>query len=416
MRLALPRRRWRQEPSGPGGGRRWPWLLAVLVVLAGLATAIAWLRLPGDDNRFAPAVRFPLAAAVGYLAPPPVEDTRLLDVAPDKARALNDEQPFVTTRPDPARPFGWQGDSAALDRAVDCLAAAAWYEAGDDPLGERSVIQVVLNRVRHPAFPASVCGVVFQGSERNTGCQFTFTCDGALTRIPSEAAWQRARILARAALSGSVDAAVGTATHYHTNWVVPYWRSTLEKIAQVRTHLFYRWPGYWGRTSAFRRDGFQQEPYEAKLAALSAAHRGGPEGSAMAALGGTGTLSLPGLDDAALAGALRNGIVRAQAEHAHTYFMQVDPLVFPGSFATRALSICKGKSPCRVLAWHDPSAMAVALPLGERQARALSFYYSHDDASGDKALWNCADFKRSNTAQCLPGSPSDIEALAGRGQ
>ncbi|HEY6870117.1 MAG TPA: cell wall hydrolase [Novosphingobium sp.] len=393
-------------------GRRWLWLLAVLVILG---SALAWLGPHRDRPAFIPKVSFPLAAAEGTLAPPPVEETRLLDVAPDQARQLNDEQPFVTTRPDPARPFGWHGDGAGLDRAVDCLAAAAWYEAGDDPLGERSVIQVVLNRVRHPAFPGSVCGVVFQGAERSTGCQFTFTCDGAMARIPSDTAWQRARMLARAALSGSVDMAVGTATHYHTNWVVPYWRSTLEKIAQVRTHLFYRWPGYWGRTAAFRRDGFDPEPFVPKLAALSAAHRGGAEGTALAGLTGNGiTLSFPAA--VADAAALRNGIVRAQAEHANTYFLQVDPLAFPGSFAIRALSICKGKSPCRVLAWHDQTAMAVALPLGERQARALSFYYSHDDAGGDRALWNCADFKRSNATQCLPASPTDIEALTGHAQ
>lgn len=393
------------------GVGRWLGLLAALLVLGG---GLAWLGLHREDRRFTAEVSFPLADAVGTLAPPPVEDTRLLDVAPDQARQLNEAQPFVTTRPDPARPFGWRGDSAGLERAVDCLAAAAWYEAGDDPLGERSVIQVVLNRVRHPAFPGSVCGVVFQGSERSTGCQFTFTCDGAMARIPPEPAWQRARLLARAGLSGSVDMAVGTATHYHTDWVVPYWRSTLEKIAQVRTHLFYRWPGYWGRTGAFRRDGFDPEPFVPKLVALSAAHRAGPEGSALAGLTGNGlVLTLPAPADAA---ALRRGIVRGQAEHANTYFLQVDPLAFPGSYATRALSICKGRSPCRVLAWHDPAAMAVSLPLGEGSARALSFYFSHDDASGDRALWNCADFKRSNAAQCLPASPSDIEALAGRGQ
>lgn len=414
MRLSLPRRPWRQEPVVRTGRWRWLWLLGGLVLVA---VGLAWFARQPSGDRFSPQARFPLSAAVGTLAPPPVEDTRLLDVAPEQARELNDAQPFVTTRPDPARPFGWHGDSTGLERAVDCLAAAAWYEAGDDPLGERSVIQVVLNRVRHPAFPGSVCGVVFQGSERNTGCQFTFTCDGALARIPSEAAWQRARILARAGLSGSVDMAVGTATHYHTNWVVPYWRSTLEKIAQVRTHLFYRWPGYWGRTAAFRRDGFDPEPFVPKLAALSAAHRAGADGAGLAGLNGNGlVLTLPALADGATTGALRNGIVRAQADHANTYFMQVDPLVFPGNYATRALSICKGKSPCRVLAWHDPAAMAVALPLGERQARALSFYFSHDDNAGDRALWNCADFKRSNAAQCLPASPSDIEALTGHTQ
>ncbi|MCZ3110870.1 cell wall hydrolase, partial [Acinetobacter baumannii] len=74
------------------------------------------------------------------------------------------------------------GDTALQARAIDCMAAAVLYEAGDDAVGQRAVAQVVINRVRHPAFPKTICAVVFQGSDRATGCQFTFTCDGALVR------------------------------------------------------------------------------------------------------------------------------------------------------------------------------------------------------------------------------------------
>src|SRR3546814_109789 len=123
-----------------------------------------------------------------------------------------------------ARPFIFSGSPVDLARATDCLAAAQLYEAGDDAVGERAVAQVVLNRVRHPAFPKTVCGVVFQGQERATGCQFTFTCDGALARAPTQAAWERARDIARSALAGKVYRPVGYATHYHTDWVGPYWR------------------------------------------------------------------------------------------------------------------------------------------------------------------------------------------------
>ena len=41
------------------------------------------------------------------------------------------------------------------------------------------------------------------------------------------------------------------ATHYHTDWVFPYWAERLDKVAAVGSHLFYRWTGYWGRRSAF---------------------------------------------------------------------------------------------------------------------------------------------------------------------
>jgi hypothetical protein len=128
---------------------------------------------------------------------------------------------------------------------------------------------VVLNRVRHPAFPKSVCAVVFQGSDRATGCQFTFTCDGALARVPSAAGWARAREVADQALAGKVYAPVGWSTHYHTNWVVPYWSGTLVKAANVGSQIFYRWGGGWGRAPAFRFAGAGAEPQVALMRRLA---------------------------------------------------------------------------------------------------------------------------------------------------
>jgi hypothetical protein len=109
----------------------------------------------------------------------------------------------------------------------------------------------VLNRVRHPAYPSTVCGVVFEGARRTTGCQFSFTCDGSLRRAPMAPHWQRARQVAEAALNGYVYAPAGWATHYHANYVVPYWASSLVKSTVVGTHIFYRWRGGWGRAPAF---------------------------------------------------------------------------------------------------------------------------------------------------------------------
>lgn len=136
--------------------------------------------------------------------------------------------------------------------AVDCLTAAIYYEAAsENGIGQRAVAQVVLNRVRHPAYPNSVCGVVFQGSSRITGCQFSFTCDGSLARRPSTAGWARARQVAAMALSGFVEPSVGLATHYHTIWVVPYWSSNLTKLRTIGAHIFYRWNGSQGTRKAF---------------------------------------------------------------------------------------------------------------------------------------------------------------------
>ena len=203
-------------------------------------------------------------------APPPLL-VKPLD--PNSALAENQAIP-VATGPNPAAlPFTMGKASAATRaQALECLTSAIYYEAGQESTdGQRGVAQVVLNRVRHPAFPASVCGVVYEGSTRATGCQFTFTCDGSLYRQPEAASWNRARQVAQAALNGAVYAPVGWATHYHANYVVPYWAPTLAKNAVVGAHIFYRWSGGWGRQPAFVQAYARSEPNSAALrtAALS---------------------------------------------------------------------------------------------------------------------------------------------------
>lgn len=137
-------------------------------------------------------------------------------------------------------------------RALQCLTAAIYYEAASEPdAGQRAVAQVVLNRVAHPAYPKTVCGVVYQGSERRTGCQFTFTCDGSLARTPARLFWLRAESVARAALSGHVHAPVGLATHYHTIQIHPYWADSLAYLGTVGAHRFYRFGGAAGRPGTF---------------------------------------------------------------------------------------------------------------------------------------------------------------------
>lgn len=156
-----------------------------------------------------------------------------------EARASNAEVPIEASRRLRAAPYRFRGGPAAREQAAECLATAALYEAGDDRRGQKAVIQVILNRVRAPGYPKTICGVVYQGYARATGCQFSFTCDGSFRRRPVHAGWSAARRAARRALSGRVFAEVGGATHYHTDWIVPYWRDSLTKVARIGSHLFY---------------------------------------------------------------------------------------------------------------------------------------------------------------------------------
>jgi hypothetical protein len=138
---------------------------------------------------------------------------------------------------------------------------AVYYEAGNQgPDGEAAVAQVVLNRMRNPIYPKTVCGVVFQGSTLPTGCQFTFTCDGSLRRRPSDAGWKDAVYVAQRALNGYVQKDVGGATHYHTIYVVPYWQSTVMKVAQIGAHVFFRWNGASADQLAFHYPAGELEP------------------------------------------------------------------------------------------------------------------------------------------------------------
>lgn len=142
--------------------------------------------------------------------------------------------------------------STDRERALQCMTQAIYYEAGTEPeAGQRAVAQVVLNRVRHPGYANSICGVVYEGSERSTGCQFTFTCDGALARRPVAGIWARAQRYAREAIDGRAFREVGYATHYHTLDVWPYWGRTLTMTNMIGRHLFHRLRGTAGGPGAF---------------------------------------------------------------------------------------------------------------------------------------------------------------------
>ena len=256
-------------------------MISALSVAALAAGGGAWLAetLPARANVPDAAARRPLAARTPGV-PSPALPTQLSPLDPSDAaaaaddpaaaRALNRSIPFFSGPVERARPFVLATDAEDRSRALDCLATAVYYEAGFEPLeGERAVAQVVLNRVRHPLFPKSVCGVVFQGFGQ-PGCQFSFACNGSLAHAPEPAAMQRARRVAAEALAGRVEPLVGTSTHYHADYVAPYWGRSLYKIRQIGAHIFYRWPGELGRRAEFVGRYAGPEP-PVQLAAAGAA-------------------------------------------------------------------------------------------------------------------------------------------------
>ncbi|GAA0337065.1 hypothetical protein GCM10009087_54390 [Sphingomonas oligophenolica] len=373
-------------PGKPGSG-----LLLLLLSIATAAILVPLLIVlrappvvPHRHIRLVPQRVVPKAEL------PPVEPVAFQDLDPDDARAFNATVPFSTGPNPAARPFKFVGSDEQRARAIDCMAAAVLYEAGNDPEGQRAVAQVVINRARHPAFPKTICGVVFQGSERSTGCQFTFTCDGALAshRWPDDY-WARARAMAAAALNGQVYKPVGYSTHYHTDWVVPYWQSSLDKVAAVHTHLFFRWTGWWGTPPAFNRHVSSDEPVIAALALWSDAHKTGAElGDATAAT--------------AEAAASAAAVPPALPTDANSFLLTLDPKMPPDAYALLATRTCGERVYCKVMGWTSKAKTPTVLPLQPGQIAAMSFSYLRDKAHGyDKPLWNCGEFRRADLSQCM---------------
>jgi spore germination cell wall hydrolase CwlJ-like protein len=169
--------------------------------------------------------------------------------APAASAAATDDDTNVAAAP----PFYLHAASPSeADRAVRCLTDAIYYEAANEPEeGQRAVAQVVVNRVRDPHFPKSVCGVVYQGWQRSTGCQFSFVCDGSIRRRHADQAlWNRLKPIARDALNGYVVPEVGSATHYYARYVRPNWVGTVSQITQIGAHVFCSWKGHAGFVSA----------------------------------------------------------------------------------------------------------------------------------------------------------------------
>ncbi len=373
---------------------------AATIALLG-ALALAWqqglfgdpARIPGGEA----ARQRELAVLPGK---PGAEPEALPSLDPLTALNQNAAVPFVKGPVTPARAFKFTGSSTDRLQASECLALTAMAEAGGSDAGQRAVIQVVLNRVRHPAFPKTICGVVFQGSDRASGCQFTYTCDGSLARRYPDAAWLIARKRAREALDGYVYKPVGLATHYHTNWVYPYWSSSLDKVAQVDTHLFFRWRGFWGTPAAVRSAYRGGEPSFAALVqqvkaaeptASEAAADAATEDADVARIGtlaagkGAGELIIPHPDGGSFLVGLRRGTGAAGA-------------------LAMARRLCGGNGYCRVMGWADRAAVPRGYPVPPQARNRISLNYVLDDQNRETVEFDCKVFTGTPAEQCRAGA------------
>jgi spore germination cell wall hydrolase CwlJ-like protein len=132
--------------------------------------------------------------------------------------------------------------SVFSDEEQTCLSNGIYFEArGENLKGQAAVAQVILNRVRNPAYPKTICGVVYQNDSWKNRCQFSFACDGKKDRIRNPSNYRVAKEIAMAVTAGKIFIPeVGSSTHYHATYVHPRWANTMEKMKKIGLHIFYR--------------------------------------------------------------------------------------------------------------------------------------------------------------------------------
>ena len=125
--------------------------------------------------------------------------------------------------------------------AKSCLAQAVYFEArSESVLGQLAVAAVILNRSKAENYPSSICGVVYQGAARLTGCQFSFACDDQSNLPQVDRAWETALTVTTLALANeSKPRIVAAATHYHADYVDPYWSKSMHRLTKIGRHIFY---------------------------------------------------------------------------------------------------------------------------------------------------------------------------------
>ena len=127
----------------------------------------------------------------------------------------------------------------------DCLTEAIYFEARSESfVGQLAVANVILERVRHPKFPDTICKVVhdgryYQGVPVRNKCAFSYWCDGKPEIMKDKEAVKTANSIAILALDGVLVEEVQGATYYHATYTHPKWAYEFQMIARIGKHLFY---------------------------------------------------------------------------------------------------------------------------------------------------------------------------------
>jgi spore germination cell wall hydrolase CwlJ-like protein len=186
---------------------------------------------PVSDNPGDPAVVEPAVVESAVVDPAIVPDLEATEAATDDPAIIPGDASVVATA------------TPVTHGEKHCLATAIYFEArGESAKGQKAVAEVILARTRTPGRPTTICGVVYEGSKRKTGCQFSFTCDGASDVARVGAQWTQALRIAATAMTtrGKAKSVSRGATFYHADYVKPRWARGMVRVAQIGSHIFYR--------------------------------------------------------------------------------------------------------------------------------------------------------------------------------
>ncbi len=210
-------------------------------------------------------------------------------------------------------------------------------------------------------------------------------------------------------LGGATYAAVGNATHFHADYVYPWWSGKLDKVARVGPHLFFRWRGFWGSRQALsaRYGGGEPDPLVLRQTAEAVAAANPlptllQSGEAVRSITAAAAGSAPG--SAAASSSSRGRADRASATTVPgVHFVLVSGSDSPAELVARARALCPGDRFCQVYGWSDGDAVPTALPLSGEARRALRFSFLPARAGNAEAIYfDCRLFHEPAPGSCLP--------------
>lgn len=121
-------------------------------------------------------------------------------------------------------------------------------------------------------------------------------------------------------------------------------------------------------------------------------------------------------DEAAVAALSPEVLPMPLPNDAETFLVTIDPHLSSDAYPIFATKVCGERQRCKLMAWTDKARTPGAMPLDAGQIDAMAFSYMRDRTYHyDKALWNCATFKRADPGECMKTQvllPKDTRAAA----